>query len=96
MLDKSDEILHVQYQFIYMAGEKIPIDDHPNHWTTIQQVLGQFQAHAMNLYYTFPTMLVVDTRLGGFPNICILDSAINQWITSVIIADAQGVHVVLL
>ena len=33
-------------------------------------------------------MFTVDTRLGGFPNIRILDSAINQRISSVIIDDA--------
>ena len=88
VLDESDEILHVQYQLIYTAGKKIPIDDHPNRWTTVQQVLSRLQAHAMNLCDRFPTMFTVDTRLGGFPNIRILDSAINQRISSVVIDDA--------
>ena len=88
VLDESDEILHVQYQLIYTAGEKIPVHDHPNRWITIQQVLGRLQAHAMDLYAGFPTMVEVDARLGGFPNIRILDSAINQRISSVIIDDA--------
>jgi hypothetical protein len=91
VIDESDEILHVQYQLIYTAGKKIPVDDHPNRWTTIQQVLGRLQAHAMDLCARFPTMFMVDTRLGGFPNIRILDSAINQRISSSIIDDAlQG------
>jgi hypothetical protein len=42
----------------------------------------------MKLYTRFPTMFAVDTRLGGFPTIRILDSDINQWISSVIIDDA--------
>ena len=88
LLDESDEILHVHYQLIYTAGEKIPVHDYPNRWTTIQQVLGRLKAHAMNLHARFPTMFAVDTRLGGFPNIRILDSAINQRISSVIIDDA--------
>ena len=91
VIDESDEILHVRYQLIYTAGEKIPVDDHPNRWTTIQQVLSRLQAHAMNLYEKFPTMLTtfaVDTCFGGFPNIRILDSAINQRISSFIIDDA--------
>jgi hypothetical protein len=93
VIDESDEVLHVRYQLIYTAGEKIPVDDHPNRWTTIQQVLGRLQAHAMNLYdkfQTMPTMFAVDTSLGlgGFPNIRILDSAINQRISSFIIDDA--------
>jgi hypothetical protein len=90
VLDESDEILHVQYQLIYTAGKKTPVDDHPNRWTTIQQVLGRLQAHAMSLCAKFPTMFTVDTRLGGFPNIRILDSAINQRISSAIIDDALG------
>ena len=90
VLDESDEILHVQYQLIYTAGEKIPVHDHPNRWTTIQQVLSRMQAHAMNLSAEFPTVIEVDTRLGGFPNIRILasDSTIDQRISSVIIDDA--------
>jgi hypothetical protein len=88
VLDESDEILHVQYQLIYTAGKKIPVDDRPNRWTTVQQVLSRLQAHAMNLCARFPTMFTVDTRLGGFPNIRILDSTIKQRISSVIIDDA--------
>ena len=88
VLDESDEILHVRYQLIYTAGDHIPVDDHPNRWTTIQQVLSRLQAHAMNLYARFPTMFAVDTRLGGFPTIRILNSAVNQRISSVIIDDA--------
>ena len=88
VLDESDEILRVQYQLIYTAGEKIPVDDHPNRWTTIQQILSRLQAHAMNSHVMFPTMIAVDARLGGFPNIRILDSAINHRISSLIIDDA--------
>ena len=88
LLDESDEILHVQYQLIYTAGEKIPVYDHPNRWTTIQQVLSRLQVHAMDLSAEFPTMFSVDKRLGGFPNIRVLDSTINQRISSVIVDDA--------
>ena len=88
VLDESDEILHVQYQLIYTAGEKLPVHDHPNRWITIQQVLSRLKIHAMDLYAGFPTMVEVDVRFGGFPNIRILDSTINQRISSVIIDDA--------
>jgi hypothetical protein len=94
VLDESDEILHVRYQLIYTAGEKIPVHGHHNRWTTIQQVLSRLQAHAIHSYGKFPTMLTMsaaDTRRGGFPNIRILDSAINQRISSSIIVDVlQG------
>jgi len=88
VLDESDEILHVQYQLVYSAGKHILVDDHPNRWITIQQVFGRLQIHAMQLYAQFPEMFEVDTRLGGFPTIHILDSAVFRWISSLIVDDA--------
>ena len=88
VLDESDDILRVQYQLIYTAGEKIPVHDHPNRWIIIQQVLSRLQTHAVNLCTRFPTMFTVDTRFGGFPTIRICNPAINQRISSVIIDDA--------
>src|SRR6267142_3378486 len=55
---------------------------------TIQQVFGRLQIHAMQLHARFPEMLEVDTRLGGIPTIQVLDSAIFQRISSLIIDDA--------
>jgi hypothetical protein len=76
VLDESDEILHVRYQLIYAAGEQTPVDDHPNRWTTIQQVFSRLQAHARKLSASYPKMFEIDTTLRGFPIIRILDSAI--------------------
>jgi Protein of unknown function (DUF3638) len=88
VLDESDEVLHVQYQLVYSAGKHILVDDHPNRWITIQQVFGRLQIHAMDLNARFPEMLEVDTRLGGIPTIQVLDSAVFQRISSLIIDDA--------
>ena len=88
VLDESDEILHVRYQLLYTAGEQMPVDDHPNRWTIIQQVFGRLQAHAVKLHVTFPKMFEFDTTQCGFPIIRILNSAIFREISSLIIDDA--------
>jgi Protein of unknown function (DUF3638) len=36
VLDESDEILHVRNQLVYTAGEQMPVEDHPNRWSTTQ------------------------------------------------------------
>lgn len=88
VLDESDEILHPRYQLVYAAGEQIPVDDHSNRWTTIQHVFSLLQKHAVKLQASFPKMLEIDMTLGGFPIIRILDPAIFQQITTLIIDDA--------
>jgi Protein of unknown function (DUF3638) len=88
VLDESDEILHPRYQLVYSVGKQMPVQDHSNRWVTIQQVFSWLQAHAVELLAHFPEMLEVDTTLGGFPVIRILDSAVIQRISSLIIGDA--------
>ena len=91
VLDESDEILHVRYQLVYTSGEQMPVDDHPNRWTTIQQIFGRLQAQANGLHTVFPKAFEMGTVLGGFPIIRIHDSAISREIASLIIDDAlQG------
>jgi Protein of unknown function (DUF3638) len=90
VLDECDEILHARYQLVYSAGKLIPVDDHPNRWATIQQVFGRLQAHAMKLHTRFPEMFEVDTKLGAFPTIHLLDSSVFHQISSLIIDDALG------
>jgi hypothetical protein len=88
VLDECDEVLHPRYQLVYSVGEQIPVDDYPNRWITIQHVFSRLQAHSVKLQATFPKMLEIDTTLGGFPIIRILDSAICREISSLIIDDA--------
>ena len=88
VLDESDEILHVRYQLIYTAGKQMPVDDHPNRWTTIQQVFGRLQEHAKRLHRRFPKKFEIDMAQRGFPIIRILDPVVSQEISSLIISDA--------
>jgi hypothetical protein len=88
VLDESDEILHMRHQYIYSMGMPRPVDDHPHRWTTIQEVFSRLQIHAIGLHTRFPGMFDIDTTLGGFPIIHILDSAIVQRMSSLIIDDA--------
>ena len=90
VLDESDELLHVRYQLVYTAGKQKPVDDHPNRWTTIQQVFGRLQAHTVKLHATFPKMITIDTILNGFSVIRILDPAIFHYMSSLIVDDALG------
>jgi hypothetical protein len=88
ILDESDEILHPRYQLIYSLGKQMHVDDHPNRWTTLQQVFTRLQAHAIRLRTSFPNMLETDTTMRGFPVIHIHDSSMLQQISSLIIDDA--------
>ena len=88
VLDESDEILHVRYQLVYTSGEQMPVDDHPNRWTTIQQIFGRLQAQANELHTKFPKAFEMETVLRGLPIIRIHDPAISHEIASFIIDDA--------
>jgi hypothetical protein len=88
VLDESDEILHVRYQLIYTAGQQMPVDDHPNRWSTTQQVFGLLQIHSEQLHACFPNMFELDKDKGGFPTMRILDKQISQRISSLIADDA--------
>jgi hypothetical protein len=91
VLDESDEILHVRYQLVYSSGEQIPVDDNPNRWTTIQQVLGLLQGHVVKMCTGSLKMFALDTTERGFPIIPPLDPAIIHQISSLLIDDAlQG------
>ena len=93
VLDESDELLHVRYQLVYTAGEQMPVDDHPNRWTTIQQVFSRLQVHAVKLFAKYPKMIAIDnTTLNAsrFPIIRILDSVIFRDIFSLILEDVFG------
>jgi Protein of unknown function (DUF3638) len=88
ILDESDEILHVRYQLIYTAGKQMPVDDHPNRWTIIQQVFSRLKAHAKRLHARFPTKFEMDTTQRGLSIIRVLDSIVSREISSLIVSDA--------
>jgi Protein of unknown function (DUF3638) len=86
VLDESDEILHVRYQLVYTAGEQMPVEDHPNRWSTTQQVFSRLRAHAKQLHARFPKMFELDETQRGFPTMRILDHEVSRQI-SLLIAD---------
>jgi hypothetical protein len=92
VLDESDEILHARHQLVYSSGKHMPVDDHPTRWTTIQQVFSLLQAHVVKLRATLPKMISIDNETpAGLPIMRILDTAIIQQISLLIIDDAlQG------
>ncbi|KAJ6555850.1 hypothetical protein B0H19DRAFT_1376856 [Mycena capillaripes] len=55
ILDESDEILNVGYQLVYTSGEQTHLEDHPDRWTTIQDILAYVQEVARDLAEAFPT-----------------------------------------
>src|ERR1700677_3293335 len=77
VLDESDEILHVRYQLVYTAGEQMPVEDHPNRWSTTQQVFSRLRAHAARLHARFPKIFELDQTQKGFPTIRILGREVS-------------------
>ncbi|KAJ7107963.1 hypothetical protein C8R44DRAFT_857948 [Mycena epipterygia] len=60
VLDESDEILSVGYQLVYTSGRQAPLEDHPDRWTIIQDILTHVQDLATDLSAEFPTGVDVD------------------------------------
>src|SRR6266404_2621417 len=92
VLDESDEILHVRYQLVYTAGEQKPVDDHPNRWSTTQQVFGLLRKHAEQLHTEFPKTFELDQKKQGFPTMRVLDQNVAQRLSSLITEDALDGH----
>jgi hypothetical protein len=79
VLDESDELLHSRYQLIYTVGLQQPFHDHPNRWTTTQQVLHLAKNSLEALSSKFPYDVRYDHRSssGAFPMMRILSSESN-------------------
>lgn len=73
ILDESDEILHVRYQLVYTVGEQQSLENHPDRWTTSQQILALVSGHIGRLQRQFPDSLQYVARSNGeFPFIRIM------------------------
>ncbi|KAF8270965.1 hypothetical protein EI94DRAFT_1698461 [Lactarius quietus] len=90
VLDESDEILHVRYQLVYTEGEQMPVEGHPNRWSTTQEVFGRLRVLAAELHVRFPKMFELDQTQKGFPMMRILDRELSQRISFLITEDALG------
>lgn len=78
ILDESDEILHVRYQLVYTVGEQQPLEDHPDRWTTIQQLFPLVSHRISLLKPQFPDSFMCEPGLSGqFPLIRIVPDS-NQ------------------
>ncbi|CAE7230403.1 unnamed protein product, partial [Rhizoctonia solani] len=70
ILDESDEILHVRYRLVYTIGEQKPLDDHPDRWTTTQQLLRLAATHVKRLHQDYPDSIFYITKsCGQFPTL---------------------------
>ncbi|KAF8597301.1 hypothetical protein BDV93DRAFT_610484 [Ceratobasidium sp. AG-I] len=96
ILDESDEILHVRYQLVYTLGKQQPLEDHPDRWTTTQQMLPLVYRQISSLRSSFPDSFKYEPRTGGrFPFIRIMpnsDEAVEQLVLGVA-EDALGGHI---
>ncbi|KAH9164496.1 hypothetical protein EDB89DRAFT_2077996 [Lactarius sanguifluus] len=89
VLDESDEILHARYQLVYTAGEQMPVEDHPNRWSTTQQVFGLLRERAAQLRASFPPQVFeLDQTERGFPTMRVLDRSVSHQISDIITEDA--------
>ncbi|KAF8601977.1 hypothetical protein BDV93DRAFT_545566 [Ceratobasidium sp. AG-I] len=89
ILDESDEILHVRYQLVYTVGQQQPLQDHPDRWTTTQQILLLVSHHISSLKKQFPDSLKFEPGSGGqFPFIQIMPDA-NDAVKQLILAVAR-------
>ena len=76
ILDESDEILSVKYQLVYTSGVQEPLQDHPERWIRVQNILHCARKHAYQMLEVFPNGLKVEqTEREVFPIIRILDTA---------------------
>ena len=90
VLDESDEILHVRYQLVYTSGLHMPVEDHPNRWSTTQQVFNLLRAHSTRLHADFPQMFELHQNQKGFPTMRILNPEVSRQISSLIANNALG------
>ncbi|KAG6899348.1 hypothetical protein C0993_011064, partial [Termitomyces sp. T159_Od127] len=75
VLDESDEILRATYQLVYTSGLQEPMDNHPDRWTIIQELMVHVQKQANILHAADPAGLEVDHAEGiSFPTIRILEA----------------------
>lgn len=79
ILDESDEILHARYQLVYTVGDQKPVEDHPDRWTTTQQILKLLARRISHLKRDFPESFHYEAKSQGqFPTIRIMSHCKSQ------------------
>ncbi|CUA71821.1 Polycystin-1 [Rhizoctonia solani] len=91
ILDESDEILHARYRLVYTIGEERLLEDHPDRWTTTQQLLCLAVTHMEGLYREHPQdVLYQPNNCGQFPILRIMpdcEAAIEKKLKTAIATD---------
>ncbi|THU85243.1 hypothetical protein K435DRAFT_764380 [Dendrothele bispora CBS 962.96] len=90
ILDECDEILHVRYQLVYTLGRQGLLEDHPNRWTTIQEVLSLILRHSFTVRDEFPIGIHIQdehVHKGDFPIITILETDAQQRLFDLVVQD---------
>ncbi|OBZ78492.1 hypothetical protein A0H81_02023 [Grifola frondosa] len=85
ILDESDEILHVRFQLVYTVGLQRHLEDHPDRWTTVQQVFMLVKKLIPQVHEKFP--FGVEVQIGQsatFPFIRILMSDASAYLVSLV------------
>ncbi|KAJ7160683.1 hypothetical protein C8R43DRAFT_1177102 [Mycena crocata] len=87
VLDESDEILNVGYQLVYTSGRQAPLEDHPDRWTTIQDILADVQLFAEKVAERFPTGIELhrgETTAAFHSSIRILTDEAGDYLVQII------------
>ena len=83
ILDESDEILSVKYQLVYTSGVQEPLQDHPERWIRVQEILHCARKHAYRIREMYPDGLKIEqTKREVFPIIRILDTAAGVYLSN--------------
>ncbi|THU98858.1 hypothetical protein K435DRAFT_659994 [Dendrothele bispora CBS 962.96] len=93
ILDECDEILHVRYQLVYTLGRQGLLEDHPNRWTTIQEVFSLILRHSFTVRDEFPIGIHIQdehVHKGDFPVITILETDARQRLFSLAVQDVMA------
>lgn len=91
ILDESDEILSVRYQLIYAMGTQQPVEDHPDRWATMQEVLSLVKEHSLtpDVRECFDDIEVLDSGMGTFPQVRILSPSAGHLLSDSIVESVQ-------
>ncbi|SCV44708.1 uncharacterized protein FFB14_08302 [Fusarium fujikuroi] len=73
IVDESDENFSVKFELIYTLGKQRPIENSPNRWVVIQEVMGLIAKFGPEIKSKYPHSIEFDARhVGRYPRLRIL------------------------
>ncbi|KAL1895128.1 hypothetical protein Cpir12675_003400 [Ceratocystis pirilliformis] len=88
LVDESDENFSVRFELIYTIGNQQPIENSPQRWFTIQEVLSLVAAHIGTVQEKFPQSVEISQdKAGSFPRVRILDADAMQYLIEKVAKD---------